>query len=234
MEKILMIESKSSVASVLTFALNREGYQVVETRDGRTGLQAMRTQNPALILIDLTGPEMSSFDLLRQLQEENCLIPVILFVTQLEEADAVHEFKLQRNDYIVKPYDVRELLKRVKVHIRRERLSGSNVSNTTQCQIVGRFIIDPAQKTVTRDNILLGFGQLDYALFYFFATHAEQVFSREELLRQVWGYTGYLGDTRSVDVAVRRLRTKIEDDPSHPTCILTKRNHGYLFTIHPV
>lgn len=230
MEKtILIVEDETNIVDILSFNLEREGYNTIEAYDGQTGLQLAREQNPDLILLDLMLPKMNGFDVCRQLRADGSAIPIIMLTAREEEADKVLGLELGADDYITKPFAMRELMARVKANIRRARMPAAAAEDTGGRMVLGRITIDPERAVVTKDGVPLELSQREYDLIRFLAAQPGKAFSREALMEHVWNYAGYVGDVRGVDVAVRRLREKIEDDPANPAFIVTRRGLGYLF-----
>lgn len=230
MEKtILIVEDETNIVDILSFNLEREGYNTIEAYDGQTGLQLAREQNPDLILLDLMLPKMNGFDVCRQLRAEGCAIPILMLTAREEEADKVLGLELGADDYITKPFAVRELMARVKANIRRAHMPAAAEEDTDRRMVFGRIVIDTQGAMVQKDGVTLDLSQREYDLIRFLAAQPGKVFSREALMEHVWNYAGYVGDVRGVDVAVRRLREKLEDDPANPAFIVTRRGLGYLF-----
>ena len=217
-KRILIVEDEKNIVDILTFNLNREGYETLEAYDGASGLQLALEQNPDLILLDLMLPRMNGFDVCRSLRRENRSTPVIMLTAREEETDKVLGLELGADDYITKPFSMRELLARVKANIRRnEMAAGSPAPAPSGSRMeLGRIAIDPDQMVVYKDGRALELTQREYELIKFLAAQPGKVFSREALMEHVWNYEGYVGDVRAVDVAVRRLREKVEDDPASP------------------
>ena len=230
MEKtILIVEDETNIVDILSFNLEREGYNTIEAYDGQTGLQLAREQNPDLILLDLMLPKMNGFDVCRQLRADGSTIPIIMLTAREEEADKVMGLELGADDYITKPFGIRELMARVNANIRRAQMPSAVVEDTGSRMVLGRIVIDTDRATVAKDGVQLELSQREYDLIRYLAAQPGKAFSREALMENVWNYAGYVGDVRGVDVAVRRLREKLEDDPANPTFIVTRRGLGYLF-----
>lgn len=232
-KRILIVEDEKNIVDILSFNLGKEGYDTLEAYDGQTGLALALAENPALILLDLMLPRMNGFDVCRAVREANRSTPIIMLTAREEETDKVLGLELGADDYITKPFSMRELLARVKANIRRtdmlaEQPAGSAESRE-QRLVRGRVTVDLGLMTAFKDGKTLDLTQREFELLKFLAGHPERVFSREALMEHVWNYEGYVGDVRAVDVAVRRLREKIEDDPANPAFILTRRGLGYLF-----
>ena len=234
-KRILIVEDEKNIVDILSFNLGKEGYETLEAYDGEAGLQLALEQNPDLILLDLMLPKMDGFDVCRNLRKENRSTPVIMLTAREEETDKVLGLELGADDYITKPFSMRELLARVKANIRRnEMVNGAPVSApaaTGSRMELGRITIDPDQMMVYKDGRALDLTQREYELIKFLAAQPGKVFSREALMEHVWNYEGYVGDVRAVDVAVRRLREKVEDDPAQPQIIVTRRGQGYLLNL---
>ena len=230
-KRILIVEDEKNIVDILSFNLTREGYETLEAYDGQAGLQLALEQNPDLILLDLMLPKMDGFDVCRNLRKENRSTPVIMLTAREEETDKVLGLELGADDYITKPFSMRELLARVKANIRRnEMVTGASVPAPSGNRMeLGRISIDPDQMVVYKDGRALELTQREYELVKFLATQPGKVFSREALMEHVWNYEGYVGDVRAVDVAVRRLREKVEDDPASPQFVVTRRGLGYSF-----
>ena len=234
-KRVLIVEDEKNIVDILSFNLVREGYETLEAYDGETGLQLALEQNPDLILLDLMLPKRSGFDVCKAFREQNRSAPVLMLTAREEETDKVLGLELGADDYITKPFSMRELLARVKANIRRTEVLLHEVAREPRTngganQIVqGRIRIDTEEMVGYKDNVPLDLTQREYELLKFLASQPGKVFSREALMEHVWNYEGYVGDVRAVDVAVRRLREKVEDDPASPQFILTRRGLGYLF-----
>ena len=230
-KKVLIVEDEQNIVDILSFNLYREGYDTLEAYDGATGLQLALEHNPDLILLDLMLPEMNGFDVCREIRKTGSTIPILMLTAREEEADKVLGLELGADDYITKPFSVRELMARVKANIRRVGMAPVSVAAQTPTDLKqhGRVVVDKERATVLKDGKSLDLSQREYDLICFLISQPGKVFSRETLMEHVWNYDGYMGDVRAVDVAVRRLREKIEDDPAAPVFIVTKRGMGYFF-----
>ena len=227
---ILIVEDEQNIVDILSFNLEREGYNTLEAYDGPTGLQLALEQNPDLILLDLMLPGLNGFDVCRKIRESGSSIPIIMLTAREEEEDKVLGLELGADDYITKPFSMRELLARVKANIRRVAMAPAGGEEVPSAALGGsRLTIDQGRATVYKDGAPLELTQREYDLICFLGAQPGKVFSREALMEHVWNYEGYVGDVRAVDVAVRRLREKIEDDPANPEFIRTKRGMGYYF-----
>ncbi len=230
--KILIVEDEQSIVDILSFNLTKEGYDTLEALDGPTGLQLALEQNPDLVLLDLMLPGMSGFDVCRKIRGAGSAVPILMLTAREEEDDKVLGLELGADDYITKPFKNRELMARVKANIRRVAMAPAAPPPQEESGDVlrlGRVTVDREKATVFKDGRPVELTQREYDLVSFLAARPGKVFSREALMEHVWNYEGYVGDVRAVDVAVRRLREKFEDDPANPRFILTKRGMGYLF-----
>ena len=220
---ILVVDDEKAIVDVLTFNLKKEGYDVIAAYDGESALEAA-AQKPDLILLDVMLPKLSGFDVCREIRKTDIFTPIIMLTARAEETDKVLGLEIGADDYITKPFAIREVLARVKANIRRTSLTAPAESAPAQSGIV----VDMERYDVWVNGKRADLTQREFDLLRFLAAHPGKVFSREELLREVWQYD-YLGDLRAVDVAVRRLREKVEEDPARPVHILTKRGVGYYF-----
>ena len=232
-KRILIVEDEKNIVDILSFNLSKEGYETLEAYDGETGLQLALEQDPDLVLLDLMLPKMSGFDVCRGLRRAGHNTPVIMLTAREEETDKVLGLELGADDYITKPFSMRELLARVKANIRRSEMAapapaGAAVPAAGRMDL-GRIAIDQDLMVVYKDGRPLELTQREYELLKFLAAQPGKVFSREALMEHVWNYEGYVGDVRAVDVAVRRLREKVEDDPASPQFVVTRRGLGYYF-----
>ena len=232
-KRVLIVEDEKNIVDILRFNLNREGYETLEAYDGSTGLSLARSEQPDLILLDLMLPKMNGFDVCRSLREGGCSTPVIMLTAREEETDKVLGLELGADDYITKPFSMRELMARVKANIRRSTMApADSAARPTSGRLeLGRIAIDTELLMAYKDGAPLDLTQREYELLKFLASNPGKVFSREALMENVWNYEGYVGDVRAVDVAVRRLREKVEDDPAAPQFVVTRRGLGYLFNI---
>ena len=229
---VLIVEDEQNIVDILSFNLSMAGYDTLEAYDGPTGLSMALEKNPDLILLDLMLPGMNGFDVCRKVRESGSSVPILMLTAREEEADKVLGLELGADDYITKPFSVRELMARVRANIRRVNMVNQQPAEQPKPDKVlkvGRLTIDKEKAVVTKDGTPLDLSQREFDLISYLASQPGKVFSRELLMEHVWNYDGYVGDVRAVDVAIRRLREKIEDDPANPRFIVTKRGMGYLF-----
>ena len=231
-KKILVVEDERNIVDILTFNLQREGYDTLEALDGAAGLRLALERDPDLILLDLMLPKMDGFQVCRTLREQGRATPIIMLTAREEETDKVLGLELGADDYITKPFSMRELLARVKSNIRRTDMLQKTARQSTGNRLdLGRVQVDMDTMIVYKDGETLDLTQREYELVKTLASSRGQALSRESLMKQVWNFEGFVGDVRAVDVAIRRLREKIEDDPADPKFIITRRGLGYAFGI---
>lgn len=225
---VLIVEDEKNIVDILRFNLHKEGYDTLEAFDGITGLRLALEESPDLILLDLMLPGMNGFEVCRLLRDKGRNTPVLIITAREEEKDKILGLDLGADDYITKPFSIRELMARVKANIRRVAME-RRPDQEAEVLDLGRLIIRREEALVTKDGERLDLTQREFELLTYLASHAGRVFSRQELMERVWNYAGYVGDVRAVDVAVRRLREKLEDDPAQPKYIITRRGAGYYF-----
>ena len=218
--KILLVEDEPALVETITYNLRREGYEVLSATDGADGLRVAQSASPDLVVLDLMLPTLDGLDVCRQLRRSSN-VPILLLTARKSEADKVLGLELGADDYVTKPFSMRELLARIKAMLRRNQ-----VINPDSRTSFGPFVLDDARHEIRKQDLPLALTPLEYNLLRFLLQHHGSTLSREMLLEQVWGYD-YAGDTRTVDVHVRSLREKIEADPAAPHYLLTVRGIGY-------
>ena len=231
-KRILVVDDEPNIVEILRFNLQREGYEVAAAYDGPEGLEKARTEKPDLILLDVMLPGMDGFHVCEELRKTDRLTPIIMLTAREEERDRVMGLELGADDYVVKPFSVRELLARVGTNIRRQAVLSEESGGPEESAGLlraGRITVDPDRQAVLKDGETVDVSQREFELVRLLAASVGTVFSREQLLSQVWNYD-YFGDTRAVDVAVRRLREKLEDDPASPRLLCTRRGGGYYLS----
>lgn len=220
---ILVVDDEKNIVDILSFNLQKEGYEVLTAFDGEKGLKVYAESAPDLILLDVMLPVMTGFDVCRQIRSTDYLTPIIMLTARQEETDKVLGLEIGADDYITKPFSMREVLARVKANIRRTDHAAPPEGMRSE-----GIVLDLERYDVYVDGKCAELTQREFELLKFLYSQPGKVFSREELLRQVWQYE-YLGDLRAVDVAIRRLREKIEKDSAKPEHIMTKRGVGYYY-----
>ena len=225
---VLIVEDEKGIVDILRFNLEKEGYAVLTAYDGETGLALAQEKNPDIILLDVMLPKMNGFDVCRILRENGSSVPVIILTAREEETDKVLGLELGADDYITKPFSMRELMARVKANIRRTAMQQAG-PDAAAMSAGGGLTINPENYQVCKHDKPIDLTQREYELLTFLASHPGQVYSRIDLMEQVWNYEYVGDDVRTVDVTVRRLREKIEDDPASPALILTRGGVGYYF-----
>ncbi|GAA3410820.1 response regulator YycF [Paenibacillus hodogayensis] len=226
--KILVVDDEQPIAEILRFNLEKEGYQVVCAFDGGKAVELAFSEDPDLILLDIMLPVKDGMDVCREVRTKKDT-PIIMLTAKDSEVDKVLGLELGADDYVTKPFGTRELLARVKAHLRRQNKS-AQTQQESAAESAGlhlhRLSIDTDMYLVYKDGQTLDLTHREYELVYYMAKNCGRVMTREHLLQAVWGFE-YLGDVRTVDVTIRRLREKIEDDPSRPEYIMTRRGLGY-------
>lgn len=224
-EKILLVEDEKTISDIVKFNLEREGYVVETAFDGKEALEKASACKPDLVLLDVMLPKMDGFQVCRKLREKFTM-PILMLTAKDEELDKVLGLEMGADDYITKPFGMRELLARVKANLRRSQFV--HVESEDSTIVSGNLLIDFAKYEVQKYEEVIDLTSREFELLKYLGSRSEQVFTREQLLKEVWGYE-YYGDIRTVDVTVRRLREKIEDNSSSPKYVMTKRGVGYYF-----
>jgi two-component system, OmpR family, response regulator VicR len=229
--KILVVDDEQPIADILKFHLEKEGYQVVCAFDGGAAVELAFSEEPDLILLDIMLPVKDGMDVCREIRARS-QIPIIMLTAKDSEIDKVLGLEMGADDYVTKPFGARELLARVKAHLRRQTKSKPAVDEGPETPQenglrIHQLWIDSDMYVVYKNGTALDLTHREFELLYYMAKHSGKVMTREHLLQAVWGYE-YLGDVRTVDVTIRRLREKIEDDPSKPEYITTRRGLGYF------
>ncbi|MGI6280411.1 MAG: response regulator YycF [Acutalibacteraceae bacterium] len=225
---VLIIEDEQPIIDILKFNLEKEGYMVFEAMDGLTGLDYAISKKPDLVLLDVMLPQMDGFEVCRRVREKSS-VPIIMLTARDEEVDKVLGLELGADDYMTKPFSIRELTARVKANLRRTIPdANSPVGSPANTISSGELVINTERYEVQKRGQVIEITLREFELLKFLATQPQKIFTRENLLENVWGYE-YYGDVRTVDVTIRRLREKIEDDPGMPRYIVTKRGVGYYF-----
>ncbi|MBG9794399.1 PhoP family transcriptional regulator [Paenibacillus dendritiformis] len=232
--KILVVDDEQPIADILKFNLEKEGYEVICAFDGGTAVELALSEKPDLILLDLMLPVKDGMDVCREIRQ-HLHMPIIMLTAKDTELDKVLGLEMGADDYVTKPFSTREMLARVKAHLRRQNKANAQAAADEQGADNGEkhglrlheLLIDTDMYVVYKNKEMLDLTHREYELLHYLVRNAGKVMTREHLLQAVWGYE-YFGDVRTVDVTIRRLREKIEDDPSKPEYIITRRGLGYM------
>lgn len=227
MKKILVVDDEKPISDIVKFNLVKEGYEVFTAYDGEEALEQVEEVEPDLIILDLMLPKIDGLEVCREIRKTHDM-PIIMVTAKDSEIDKVLGLELGADDYVTKPFSNRELVARVKANLRRHTNAKSVVveEEETNDIEVGALTVHPDAYIVSKRGETIELTHREFELLHYLARHLGQVMTREHLLQTVWGYD-YFGDVRTVDVTVRRLREKIEDSPSHPTWLVTRRGVGY-------
>jgi two-component system, OmpR family, response regulator len=230
-KSLLIVEDDKTLLDVLHYNLVKEGYSVIAAADGLQALEVARREKPDLIVLDLMLPQMNGLEVCRILRKE-MIVPILMLTAKAEEIDKIVGLEVGADDYMTKPFSMRELLARVRAMLRRNEMLKKEAGKSESTEILlaraGMIEVDLSRHTVLKGGFPLDLNPKEFNLLVFLIRNKGQVFSRETLLDKVWGYD-YAGDTRTVDVHIRWLRQKIEDNPDSPGCLITVRGVGYKF-----
>lgn len=226
-KKILVVDDEKPIADILQFNLKKEGFDVYCAYDGNEAIEMVDEIQPDLILLDIMLPLQDGMEVCREVRKKYEM-PIIMLTAKDSEIDKVLGLELGADDYVTKPFSTRELIARVKANLRRhQKLAAQASAEEDNNEIdIGSLVIHPDAYVVSKRGETIELTHREFELLHYLAKHIGQVMTREHLLQTVWGYD-YFGDVRTVDVTVRRLREKIEDSPSHPAWIVTRRGVGY-------
>jgi len=230
-ERILVVEDEAGLREALAYNLKREGYSVTAVEDGTSAIDCAQRENPDLVILDLMLPGIDGFEVCRTLRKQSN-VPILMLTARTEEIDRVVGLEVGADDYLTKPFSMRELMARVKALLRRVRMmreeSRGEAESTTPVLEFGDLVIDTLRREVSLQGRVLALKPREFDLLVFLARHRGQALSREMLLQRVWGWD-FIGDSRTVDVHVRWLREKLEVEPAHLTRLMTVRGAGYRF-----
>lgn len=230
-EKILVVDDEIALQETLAYSLKKEGYSVEVAGDGNLGLEMARNVKPDLVVLDVMLPGKDGFEVCRILRQESN-IPVLMLTARDDEIDRVVGLEVGADDYLAKPFSMRELIARVKALLRRVRLireeAGNLDSDEPKLMTFGNLVIDMTRREVRLSEQVIPLKPKEYELLTFMGQHKGRVLTRELILERVWGW-GFVGDSRTVDVHIRWLREKIEPTPDKPERIITVRGAGYRF-----
>lgn len=228
-KKILVVDDEKSIVDILKINLQNEGYTVYEAYDGEEAILKASTIEPDLILLDVMLPKLDGFSVCKKIRETST-VPILMITAREEEVDKVLGLELGADDYVTKPFSVRELMARIKANMRRNEIEPAQNNGDSDIIDVGCFRLDCNRYELYKNEELIDLTVREFELIKFLSAQPNKIYSRKALLEYVWDYE-YYGDVRTVDVTVRRVREKIEDDPSQPKHIMTKRGVGYYFAI---
>lgn len=226
-KKILVVDDEKPIVEILKLNLQKENYEVYEAYDGEEALLKAKTIQPDLILLDVMLPKIDGFTVCRKIRETST-VPILMLTAREEEVDKVLGLELGADDYITKPFSIRELMARIKANMRRVSPELPEVQEEKDTLEIGDFLLDFNRYELYKKGKLIDLTVREFDLIKYLASQPNRIFSRQKLLESVWDYE-YYGDVRTVDVTVRRVREKLEDDPSQPVNIMTKRGVGYYF-----
>ncbi|MBW7881526.1 MAG: response regulator transcription factor [Caldilineaceae bacterium] len=229
-QRILIVEDERAVARGLEYGLREAGFTVFWAATGKQAYQLVLSSAPHLVLLDIRLPDMSGFDLCRQLRSEGRRLPILIVTARDEEVDKILGLELGADDYVVKPYSLREVISRIRALLRRA-YGELSAAAPDQPLHFGPFTIDVDRLQLTRDGRPIDLTPMEFRLLRHLALHAERPCSRDSLIEAVWGYDSDIGNDRTVDVHIRHLRTKLEDDPATPRWLVTVRGAGYMLTV---
>lgn len=227
MSKVAIIEDEKAISDIIKFNLEKEGHTVFTAYDGEEGLALINEKNPDLILLDIMMPKKDGFEVCKTVRLTKNT-PIIMLTARAEEIDKVLGLELGADDYITKPFSIRELIARVKANLRRSNIPQDKGKGEEDIWQEGELSMNLNKYEVYKNKKPIELTLREFELLKFLWADKGKVFSRETLLEKVWGYE-YYGDVRTVDVTIRRLREKVEDDPSKAVYVLTKRGVGYYF-----
>ena len=227
MKKILVVDDEKPISDIISFNLENEGYAIEKAYDGEQALEVFEKSQPDLVILDLMLPKMDGLEVCREIRKQSA-VAVIMLTAKDSEIDKVLGLELGADDYVTKPFSNRELIARVKANLRRNLVKEPEPQEVNKNEIVvGDLVIHQDAYIISKHGEEIELTHREFELLHYLARHIGQVMTREHLLETVWDYD-YFGDVRTVDVTIRRLREKIEDIPSHPTYIVTRRGVGYL------
>ncbi len=234
MKKILIVEDDAAIVLGLEDAIQSEGYETRIARTGQEGLRTIFDWKPDLIVLDIMLPGMSGFEICKRIRDKQVMTPVIMLTSKNEETDKVLGLELGADDYVTKPFSLRELLARIKAHLRREEASTPKNDETAIPEdkfTFGDVVVDFKRHEVYKNGVLQDMTHKEFQLLEYFLKHPGEVLTRDRLLEKIWGYDVY-PTTRTVDNHVLRLRKHIEPNPENPVYIKTIRGAGYLFELN--
>lgn len=227
MKKVLIVDDEASIRDIIGFTLEKDGYEFAKAKDGEEALELFEEYQPDIVILDLMLPKIDGLEVCLEIRKKS-QVPIIMLTAKSDEFDKVLGLEMGADDYVTKPFSNRELLARVKANLRRTAISQEEAAPEEKRAVyeVGDLTINAETYRVTKGDDPVELTHREFELLLYLAQHKDEVVTREDLLRSVWGYD-YFGDVRTVDVTVRRLREKIEQAPSHPEILITRRGVGY-------
>lgn len=225
--RVLVVEDEESYRDSLKYLLEREGFDVLLAQTGTQGVEAFVRDGADVILLDLMLPGMSGAEVFRAIRERSD-VPVIMVTAKDDQVDKIIGLELGADDYVTKPYSGRELVARIRAVLRRQQMGEAGIPDEPERLSVGGLVLDPERLSVTRDGVVQSIPPKEFALLHLLAQNAGRVLPRQVIIDRVWG-ADYFGDTKTLDVHIKRLRGRIEEDPSQPVLIQTVRGVGYTF-----
>lgn len=227
MQRIAIIEDEKAISDIIKYNLQKEGYEVHTAYDGEAGLELLKKKDFDLVLLDIMLPGKDGMEICKEIRQTKDF-PIIIISAKADEIDKVVALELGADDYVTKPFGMREVLARVKAQLRRKQVEFVKMESAEGNLVEGNLVMDLNKYEVSKSETVIELTLREFELLKFLWQSRGKVFAREELLEKVWGYE-YYGDVRTVDVTIRRLREKIEDDASKAAYVLTKRGVGYYF-----
>ena len=228
-KSVLIVDDEKNIVDILSFNLEKEGFEIITAYDGEAALEKYMQKKPNLILLDVMLPLLDGFEVCRRIRENDNTTPIIMLTAREEETDKVLGLDIGADDYITKPFSLRELHARIKANLRRTDASAADETDAKAIEKNDGLVIDHERFDAIVNGRAAELTQREFELVSFLVANPGKVYSREEMLHKVWLYD-YFGDLRAVDVAIRRLREKIEENPSQPKYIMTKRGVGYYYS----
>lgn len=224
-KKILIVDDEKPIVDILKFNLEKEGYKTIEAYDGEQAIEMAYTSHPDLIILDVMLPKMDGFSVCKKVRQR-LTCPIIMLTAKEEVVDKIIGLELGADDYMTKPFSIRELVARIKANLRKHTIQEEDMEIDSSNIRIKDLLLDSEKYVVIKDGNIIDLTMKEFEVLKLLATNAGQVFTREQILKSVWGYD-YYGDLRSVDVTVRRIREKIEENTAEPRYIITKRGIGY-------
>jgi len=224
-KKILIVDDEKPIVDILKFNLEKEGYKTIEAYDGEQAVEMALESKPDLIILDVMLPKMDGFSVCKKIRQK-LTCPIIMLTAKEEVVDKIIGLELGADDYMTKPFSIRELTARIKANLRKHVIHEEEDAVDNSSIKIKDLVLDSEKYVVVKNGVIIDLTMKEFEVLKLLASNAGQVFTREQILKNVWGYD-YYGDLRSVDVTIRRIREKIEDNTAEPKYIITKRGIGY-------